>query len=196
MLSPEQQHITLPDGERLSFYPAAFAAQAPMLFQQLQSSLSWRKDVIQIAGKTLPLPRLQAWYGEKSYTYSGIYLPPQPMPPLLKKLCEQVQQLTGHDFNVVLANYYRDGNDSVGWHSDDEPELGGNPVVASLSVGAERLFSLRPKHGQPSKPLHMALPAGALLVMEAGVQQHWQHAVLKTTGIAEPRISLTFRNRV
>ena len=135
---------------------------------------------------------MQAWYGEKSYQYSGIHLPAQSFTPLLAEILQLTEQLTGHQFNVVLANFYRDGQDSVGWHSDDEKELGVNPVVATVSLGATRRFSLKPKY-EPKPPLKIDLPAGSLLVMEEGVQEAWQHAVLKDKLVQEGRISLTFR---
>lgn len=192
LLLADKQFIPLDQNTGLSFYPAVFSSQAALWYTTLRDELHWRQDNIRIAGKTQALPRLQAWYGAKNYQYSGIQLPAQNFTPLLADILKQTEQLTGHRFNVVLANFYRNGQDSVGWHSDDEKELGVNPVVATVSLGASRRFSLKPKYEQ-KPPLHIDLPSGSLMVMEAGVQEAWQHAILKGKNVIDGRISLTFR---
>jgi alkylated DNA repair dioxygenase AlkB len=142
-------------------------------------------------------PRLTAWYGDATarYSYSGLDLTPQPWTPALLALRTQVEQATGVTFNSVLLNLYRTGQDSMGWHADDEPELGPEPVIASISLGATRRFRLRPRHSQqlPHAPLGLDLPSGSLLVMRGTTQQHWQHAVPKTARPVGPRLNLTFR---
>ncbi|HEY9032557.1 MAG TPA: alpha-ketoglutarate-dependent dioxygenase AlkB [Pseudomonadales bacterium] len=193
MADDRVETIDLPGGRQLVYWPAAFAGQADDWFAQLYPIIDWRQDTIRIAGKHIPLPRLQAWYGEHAYRYSGIDMAAASAPPLLEQIRQQVEQLTGRHFNAVLANLYRNGNDSVGWHSDDEPELGPAPVIASLSLGALRRFSLRPAGGGQS--LQLELAHGSLLLMTAGVQADWQHALLKAPAIKRPRINLTFRYR-
>lgn len=192
LFSDEKEHIPLADSSGLTFFSRAFVNEADQWFSHLTDTLNWREDHIQIAGKTLKIPRLQAWYGEKPYQYSGIFLPAQTLPPVLHAIKNRVESLTGHRFNVVLANYYRDGQDSVGWHSDDEPELGLAPIVACVSLGAERSFLLKPIVRQ-AKTQQLLLPHGSLLVMEAGVQEAWQHAILKESHCKSARLSLTFR---
>ena len=196
MFDDKPQTIPLDARHSITLWPAAFADQADQWLEQLQSALAWQQDTITIAGKSLPVPRLQVWYGDNAYQYSGLTMAAKPMPPLLADIKSRVQELTGQTFNAVLANLYRNGQDSVSWHSDDEPELGPAPVIASLSLGAQRRFCLRPKQCDSGKRTvkHIELPHGSLLVMEAGMQAAWQHALLKEKGIERPRINLTFRS--
>ncbi len=185
-------HIPLRDGE-LRWYPGYLdRTEAQRLFLLLKKRIEWRQDYLYIAGRTLPIPRLQAWYGEKGYAYSGLALPPNSMLPEMKELAGVLEELLGMPFNSVLANLYRDGNDSVGWHSDDEPELGVNPCIASLSLGADRRFQLRHKRDS-SQRLSLDLTHGSLLVMGAQTQHHWRHQLAKTRRQVGARINLTFR---
>lgn len=173
--------------------PALAAADA--VFQQLREHLNWRQDTITIHGKKRAIPRLQSWYGEAhcGYTYSGLRLEPQPLPPLLKQLKAIAEELSRASFNCVLCNLYRDGNDSVGWHADDEPELGTNPTIASYSFGAERRFLIKLKHGkQRAQPV--MLPDNSLLLMSGEMQHHWLHQLPKTQRPVGGRINLTFRH--
>ncbi len=171
------------------------AAEARSLQARLTDSLHWQQTVIRVYGRTQPIPRLNAWYGEPgaSYTYSGARFVPEPFTPELTVLRERLQAFTGGHFNSVLANLYRDGNDSVGWHSDNEPELGPEPVIASISLGATRRFRLR--HAQ-YPPVSVDLHDGDLLLMTGPLQHHWQHTLPKTRRPVGARINLTFREIV
>jgi len=159
------------------------------LWQQLQ----WQQHEIFLFGRKVAQPRLSAWYGapEARYRYSGLQLEPLAWHPVLLSLQEKIENRIQHKFNSVLANAYRDGNDSMGWHADDEPELGMNPLVASVSLGARRRFLVR-KKGE-SRSSGMWLEAGSLLVMKRGCQQIYQHSLPKTRKPIGLRINLTFR---
>ncbi len=159
----------------------------------LHQELQWRTDQLAMFGKLVKLPRLQAWYGDdyQQYTYSNLTLTALPFTPSLLSLREKVSDFCQHRFNSVLANYYRDQHDSVGWHSDDEPELGEQPTIASLSFGAQRLFHL--KHKVTGEKYKIPLQSGSLLVMSGPTQHYWQHAILKTRREQPMRINLTFR---
>ena len=128
----------------------------------------------------------------QEYRYSGITLRPMPLTPTLDMILARVEALTGERFNGVLLNLYRHGNDGMSWHSDDEPELGESPVIASISLGAPRRFVLRARHDS-SVRLALDLNPGSLLLMEPPLQAHWQHAVPKTARACGARISLTWR---
>lgn len=153
----------------------------------------WRQDNIRIAGKIIPVPRLQNWFGDPatSYTYSGICLQAVSFPDWMEQLRLSVEGQTGQPFNRALVNYYRHGRDSVDWHADDEKALGPAPVIASVSLGAERVFQLR--HNLSREKLSISLPHGSLLLMGAGIQQHWQHRLAKVGDLQEPRVNFTFR---
>lgn len=187
----ENQWSELPEG-RLLWIPNYFTPeQASDYHQQLREQLAWRQDRIMMFGKQIAIPRLQAWYGDASYTYSNLKLDPLPWTSLLETLRAHCEKVADSQFNSVLANLYRDGQDSNGWHSDDEKELGTNPVIASLSFGAERRFLLR--HKVTSEKLEFNLTSGSLLIMAGETQHHWQHTIPKTKRFVEPRINLTFR---
>lgn len=180
----------------LEFRPAYWTVErADRLLQRLQQETPWRQDRIRLHGRSLPVPRLQAWYGDPGarYGYSGILLNPLPFTPLLQQLRQELEQHTGHRFNAVLLNCYRDGSDSVSWHSDDEKELGTDPVIASLSLGATRRFELRHRQRRELGKYVLDLNHGSLLLMGAGLQRHWQHQIPKQPGIAAVRLNLTFR---
>ena len=190
------QTLELPHGT-LTWYRAWLDEhEAADYFSWCSEQLQWSQPDIRIAGRTLPIPRLQAWYGDRgaSYTFSSKQFQPTAWPDKLWRLKEKIEVETQHAYNSVLANLYRDGEDSVSWHADDEPELGGAPVIASLSLGATRGFLLKPKnHAFQHKTLRLDLAAGDLLLMHDTVQQFWQHAIPKTKRCSEPRINLTFR---
>ncbi|MBF9235849.1 alpha-ketoglutarate-dependent dioxygenase AlkB [Hymenobacter sp. BT683] len=171
------------------------AAEADVLLAQLIRDVSWEHRNIRIFGKELPQPRLTAWYGDPDarYSYSGLAWEPRPWTLALHSLRQRIETATGTAFNSVLLNYYRDGRDSMGWHSDDEPELGQSPAIASLSLGATRRFRLRPRAGLDLPPFGLDLPTGSLLLMRGPTQQHWQHALPKTARPIGPRLNLTFR---
>ncbi len=175
-----------------SFYPQD---QADQLFETLRDKLPWQQDQITVAGKAIAIPRLQAWFGEAGldYTYSGLRMTPTPFSAELEKIRQRIQALTQTPFNSVLANLYRDGQDSVGWHSDDEPELGNNPTIASLSLGGTRRFLLKHKRNKLLPTFELSLHHGDLLIMGGTTQRYWRHQVPKTRLQVSPRINLTFR---
>ncbi|MEG4423572.1 alpha-ketoglutarate-dependent dioxygenase AlkB [Microcoleus sp. D3_18_C1] len=182
------------DGEVI-FYPNFFSIEeSDRLFSDLYSSINWKQDIIHFYGKKIPLPRLTGWYGDegKSYTYSGIEQHPDPWTPTLKLIKSKAEEISKVTFNSVLLNLYRDGKDSVSWHSDDEPELGKNPIIASISFGATRRFSLKHKISKDYK-IDINLLNGSLLLMKGETQHCWQHQIPKTSKFVGPRINLTFR---
>ncbi|MEG3839704.1 alpha-ketoglutarate-dependent dioxygenase AlkB [Microcoleus sp. herbarium14] len=182
------------DGEVI-FYPNFFSVEeSDRFFSDLYSSVNWRQDTIHFYGKKIPLPRLTGWYGDegKSYTYSGIEQHPEPWTPTLKIIKSKAEEISEVTFNSVLLNLYRHGKDSVSWHSDDEPELGENPIIASISFGASRRFSLKHKISKYHK-IYIDLLNGSLLLMKGETQHCWQHQLAKTLKSVEPRINLTFR---
>ena len=169
-------------------------AQAAALADRLLHGLPWQVHRVRMFGREIDSPRRSCWIGEPgaAYRYSGIRHEPHPWPPLLLPLRERLVLETGVHFNSVLANLYRDGRDSMGWHSDDEPELGEHPVLASLSLGATRRFVLRHRR-EPSRRHTLELPDGSLLVMRGQTQAQWQHALPRTAKPVASRINLTFR---
>lgn len=177
-------------------YPSAFTAiESARYMEKLRTDIGWSSASIRIAGKHLPIPRLQCWIAdpELTYTYSGMRMAPQAWPLPVLEIRARVQDLCGHEFNSVLANLYRDGNDSVSWHADDEPELGPDPIVASVSFGAERIFEFKPRQGKPGEKYRILLRSGTLLVMGKSVQRDWLHQIPKVKSRIGERISLTFR---
>ncbi len=169
--------------------------EASTLQAALLAQLSWEQPSIKIAGRELPIPRKQVWQGEAGlhYTYSGKRFEPYPWHPHIFKLKQRIEAEFSHCFNSVLCNLYRNGQDSVAWHADDEPELGPNPVIASISLGAERGFHLKPKVASDSRRHKIVLSHGSLLLMDKNVQAYWLHQVPKTKTVSAPRINLTFR---
>ncbi|QDA59939.1 alpha-ketoglutarate-dependent dioxygenase AlkB family protein [Hymenobacter jejuensis] len=189
--------LGLPNAEVLfdpDFLPAT---EADVLLQELTDTIPWRQESLVLYGKPVLQPRLTSWHGDAAarYRYSGLSLEPQPWTPALQRLRHQVEAAAGTVFNSVLLNLYRAGQDSMGWHADNEPELGPEPVIASVSLGAVRRFRLKPRdpHRTPHEPLSLDLPSGSLLLMQGSTQQHWLHAVPKTTRPVGPRLNLTFR---
>ncbi|WP_317173912.1 alpha-ketoglutarate-dependent dioxygenase AlkB family protein [Pontibacter aquaedesilientis] len=166
--------------------------ESDLYLQRLAEQVAWQQEEIKMFGKQLPLPRLTAWYGDKGYTYSGLYNAPQPWLPVLQELKERVEAASGDKYNSVLLNYYRHGQDSMGWHSDDEKSLG--PGIASVSFGGERGFAFRHRERKDIPPVKLTLQHGSLLLMQGNTQRHWQHQLPKTSRPIAPRINLTFRN--
>ena len=158
--------------------------------QSLLHDIQWQEEHYTIYGKRVTAPRLVAWYGdsESSYRYSGISHTPLPWLPLLAELKIQIEQQSQHTFNSVLCNLYRNGQDSMGWHADKEPELGNNPYIASLSFGEARLFKFR--HNKTKETMDVVLNNGSLLLMGGELQHHWRHSVPKTTKAKQLRIKL------
>lgn len=161
---------------------------------RLLRETDWREETVRVYGKRHLQPRLSAWVGDAGYAYSGLRLQPAPFTPLLAALHAAVETATGHAFNSVLLNYYRNERDSMGMHSDDEAELGPEPAIASLSFGAARTFVL--KHKYNKKTVRIELTDGSLLLMAGATQQNWLHGINKMTRALGPRINLTFRKIV
>ncbi|MDB9476213.1 alpha-ketoglutarate-dependent dioxygenase AlkB family protein [Dolichospermum circinale] len=182
------------DGEVILYQNFFNTQESSQLFEDLSSKVKWKQEIIQIFGKKMPIPRLTAWYGDegKSYTYSGIEQHPEPWNTTLQFIKSKVEEIAKVSFNSVLLNLYRHGKDSVSWHSDDEPELGKNPIIASVSFGATRRFSLRHKHSKNHR-IAIDLTSGSLLLMQGETQHFWQHQIAKTAKEIQPRINLTFR---
>jgi alkylated DNA repair dioxygenase AlkB len=187
--------IALPDGE-IQFIPRFLPkTRADAYFQWLLDAADWEQHEIRIGGRIVASPRLSAWYGDPgaTYRYSGLFLEPRPWLPVIEELKVQVEKASGWLFNSVLLNLYRDGSDSMGWHSDDEPELGQRPVIASISLGATRRFRLRHKKQADLEPVVVGLEHGSLLIMKGETQRFWKHQLPKTKRVSRPRINLTFR---
>lgn len=175
-------------------YPAAFSAsESAALRDTLVRQIPWRQDRLRIAGRELDVPRLQCWMGDADYAYSGIKLSAEPWHPAVVSIRERVTVLTGYEFNVVLLNYYRHGQDSVAWHADDEAELGRNPVIASVTLGAERPFQFRHKHDKTMSRHRFILGDGSILLMGETIQNNWMHQLPKVRSCDQPRLNLTFR---
>lgn len=168
-------------------------AESELLFDKLKSQLNWEQLVIKIFGKEYQTPRKESYYGDiqAEYNYSGKQLKRNDWSDLLLKLKLKLEHETGHQYNAVLANWYRDGRDSNGWHADDEKELGKNPIIASLSFGCTRRFDL--KHKDTNEKLFLELTTGSLLVMGGELQHFWKHQIPKQLKIKDDRINLTFR---
>ena len=189
-----QPPLVLP-GATLDYRPGWLQpSEADAIFARLLSETPWQQPQLFIHGRYVTTPRLTAWYGDRHarYRYSGVTHQPLPWTPLLTQLRERLQLELAQPLNAVLLNYYRDGQDSMGWHSDDEPVLGRNPLIVSLNLGATRRFDLRRVGG--SRIEHsIELEHGSLLVMSGATQHHWQHQVAKSRRVMQPRLNLTFR---
>ena len=183
--------IPIEDGELAMLARMPLPASPAQVLEQLIQETTWRAETIVLYGKRFLQPRLTAWFGEAAYTYSGLTLAPAPMTPLLNGLRSTVEDLTGHRYNSVLLNYYRDGADSMGMHSDDEPELGPAPAIASLSLGATRTFILR--HKLNKRTVKIDLTDASLLLMAGDFQKYWLHGINKTAKPTGERLNLTFR---
>ncbi|MBL1265900.1 alpha-ketoglutarate-dependent dioxygenase AlkB [Methylomicrobium sp. RS1] len=167
--------------------------EADLLFDDFYRTLAWQEEAVLIFGKACKVPRLMCWYGdpEAIYRYSGVEHRPLPWTGELTEVRARIELCSGYAFNSVLANLYRDERDSMGYHADNEKELGINPAIASLSLGDSRLFRLR--HKKRRENLDIVLEHGDLLVMAGTLQHHWVHALPKTRQVKHPRINLTFR---
>ena len=188
------QNILPYDGE-VYLYPGFFnKAESDEYFQLLTESIEWQQDKMKIYGKEVNLPRLTAWYGDHltDYSYSGISMKSKSWTPGLLSIKKRIEEFSGIKFTSVLLNYYRDGNDSVSWHRDNEKVLRINPVIASVSFGATRTFKFR--HVNDFSVIRsVELEHGTFLLMKGETQHKWQHQIPKSRKVIKPRISLTFR---
>ncbi|MFT5322163.1 MAG: alkylated DNA repair dioxygenase AlkB [Pseudohongiellaceae bacterium] len=193
--SPQtSEKLQIADADIQLFPHFLSVTKADLYFDEFKTQMPWQQDSLNFGGKSVLIPRLQVWVGDKHshYAYSGLSLSPLPWTPVLEKLKKLVEKACNSEFNSVLLNYYRDGRDSVAWHSDDEKELGSEPIIASLSLGVSRRFQLKHKIKKHLKS-SCELGNGSLLVMGKGVQQYWQHQVPKQAEVDTGRINLTFR---
>lgn len=190
----EKIDLNLPDAE-VTYYPNFLnLEEANYLFEHLHTSVAWKQDDICVFGKTYPQPRLTHLFAtnEKPYSYSNITMHPSVFPEYLEKIKTKIEALTGSAFSTCLANLYRNGQDSNGWHADNEKELGQNPLIVSLSLGASRWFHLKHRDNKLLKT-KIELTHGSLLVMQGTTQHHWLHQIPKTKKVSNARINLTFR---
>ncbi len=188
----ELRPLPIVDGE-LHFIER-LALSGDDFLQRLVAETAWREYMITVWGKRHLQPRLSAWYGDASYRYSGMTLDPLPFTALQREIKQAVELASGCQFNSVLLNYYRDGNDSMGFHSDDESELGLQPAIASVSFGDPRTFIL--KHKRLPQTLKLSLGNGSMLLMAGHTQTNWQHGINKERRFCGPRVNLTFRKIV
>jgi len=181
------------DGELYLYRSFYGTSRAQQLFQQLLRQIDWQQERLFIYGRWCNVPRLMCWYGDEGadYRYSGVRHRPTPWLPVLTQLKQELEAACQCSFNSVMANLYRNGQDSMGCHADDEKELGENPVIASLSLGASR--TLRFKHVDRGAKMDIDLENGDLLLMAGCIQQHWRHELPKTRKPKSARINLTFR---
>jgi len=187
------QRIELTNGW-LEFYPDFLSiTESDDLYHHCLKELPLQQGIIILFGKIHDIPRLESFHSEhgKSYGYSGKRLYTHPFDQRIKEIKIRIEKATGYSFNSVLINYYRNGTDSNGWHADNEPELGKNPIIASLSLGAQRRFDL--KHNLGTEKISLELTNGSLVIMGGALQHHWKHQIPKQLKITEGRINLTFR---
>lgn len=198
-MSPHGQHLDLADAS-VALYPALLAPDvADRLFERLRADIAWRQERLSLFGREVLQPRLIAWHGDPdcAYTYSGLSLEPAPWTPELSEILEHIERARpGAGFNSVLLNLYRDGRDSVGWHSDDERTLGSEPEIASVSLGAVRTFQLKHRTRGDLERIDLRLPHGSMLWMAGSTQRCWKHCLPKRAGAVGARINLTFRRVV
>jgi len=190
----EEGKLTKIENGEYIYFPSFFnKSESDGFFADLKNNIVWKQESMNMYGKKVNFPRLTAWYGnnDKPYSFSGITLNPLQWTNTLLKIKSQIETKADVNFNSVLLNLYRDGNDSISWHTDAEPELGSNPVIASVNFGATRTFQLR--HIQTKEKIEIELVNGSLLIMQGELQHFWQHQVPKTSKKVNERINLTFR---
>jgi alkylated DNA repair dioxygenase AlkB len=193
-LFPQTRRLDMPGAEVTLHETPDLGATPDALFELLRDTSAWEQRSIFIHGKgEIPQPRLICWHGDAEYSYSNIRMTVNPWTPVLDEMRRRIEAITGAKFNSVLLNYYRDGRDSIAQHSDNEPELGRHPTIASVSLGAERIFDMTRKDGT-CKPVHIPLGHGSLIVMSGDTQRNWKHGIAKTRDRVGGRINLTFRD--
>jgi alkylated DNA repair dioxygenase AlkB len=186
--------LNIPDAE-ITYLPTFLKKEeADAVFNELIQNTPWQQDEITVYGKKHLQPRLTALYGNEGipYSYSNITMQPHSWTSLLQKIKSQIESITETNFTTVLLNYYRNGSDSNGWHADNEKELGTNPIIASLSLGAKRTFQLK-HNSDPTLKKSLILEHGSLLLMQGTTQHFWKHQIPKTSKTIDSRINLTFR---
>lgn len=191
--NPKEGLTVIENGEYI-YYPNFFPkSESDILLKGLRNNIVWKQESMNMYGKKINFPRLTAWYGnnDKSYSFSGIILQQLPWTSEILLIKNKIELISKTVFNSVLLNLYRDGNDSISWHTDAEKELGINPIIASVNFGATRKFQLR--HIKTKEKLEIELTHGSLLIMQGELQHFWQHQVPKTSKPVGERINLTFR---
>lgn len=185
----------IPDSEAILRDDLDWGIAPDIALSRLIAEIPWRQESITLFGKTHRQPRLICWMGDPgcAYTYSGKRHKPELWHPLVRRLKDRAEAIAMAHFNSVLLNYYRDGQDSMGYHADDETELGERPVIASLSFGAQRIMHFRHKYDRSIATQKIMLTDGSLLIMHGACQTDWKHAIPKTRMAIGPRINLTFR---
>lgn len=191
--NPKEGLTVIENGEYIFFQNFFSKAESDLLLKGLRNNIVWKQESMNMYGKRIDFPRLTAWYGnnDKPYSFSGITLQPLPWSSEILIIKNKIEPIAKTEFNSVLLNLYRDGNDSISWHTDAEKELGLNPVIASVNFGATRKFQLR--HIKTKEKLEIELTHGSLLIMQGELQHFWQHQVPKTSKPVVERINLTFR---
>lgn len=186
--------MDMPDADVRLAAPLFSEQEANRLFTVLRRDIQWQQKEIRLYGRIHPQPRLTAWYGDPdtAYSYSGITLTALPWTPVLLAIKDRVEEVSQATFNSVLLNLYRDGSDSMGWHADDEPELGKNPIIASVSLGQPRILQMKHRY-KSSEKQSIPLANGSLLLMRGTTQHHWLHQVAKSRRPMGERINLTYR---
>lgn len=190
----KKEFINLPNAE-LVYFPVFYnEEESNLLYKKLFNAIPWEQHKIKLFGKEILQPRLTAFYGEpeRSYSYSGLEMKPREFNQDLLEIKQKCSAYADATFNSCLANLYRNGSDSMGWHADNEKELGTKPVIASVSFGAERIFHLKHKK-DPTARYKIRLQHGSLLIMKGETQDFWKHQLPKTRKEVSPRINLTFR---
>lgn len=190
---PKEGLTVIENGEYI-FYTNFFTkSESDILLKGLQKNIVWKQESMNMYGKKIDFPRLTAWYGnnDKPYYFSGITLQPLPWTNEIYEIKNKIEKIAKTEFNSVLLNLYRNGNDSISWHTDAEKELGINPVIASVNFGATRKFQLR--HIKTKEKIEIELTHGSLLIMQSELQHFWQHQVPKTSIPVGERINLTYR---
>lgn len=190
--SPQKLRLT---GAEVLLWHNVLRGNEVRFLRKLIEETPWRQEHVTLWGRTYPQPRLVAWYADagQRYSYSGVTLEASPFTALLREIKTYVEELCGDHFNSVLLNYYRDQRDSMGFHADDERELGARPSIASLSLGEERPFIMKHRSRKDINDLRITLASGSLLLMRGATQSNWKHGVPKSSKPMGPRINLTFR---
>ena len=189
------ERLPIEDADITIHYDLPLPWEYGELLRHLVEATPWQSQRVKVWGKSVPQPRLIAWYGDAgaTYSYSGIVLSPHIWTKTIQQLRECIEDIAEHRFNSVLLNYYRDHRDGMGLHSDDEPELGPMPTIASLSLGEERRFQLKHRHRKDMRAISIPLPNGSLLVIRGETQRFWKHGIPKQKAPCGPRVNLTFR---
>jgi alkylated DNA repair dioxygenase AlkB len=192
---PQTELLSMVDADVIFYRDYFCKEESDKLLHELLRGIEWKQDSIKYYGKEMDLPRLTAWYGDfdTSYTYSNIAMKSSEWTPTLLYVKEKVEEVAGVEFNSVLLNLYRNGKDSVSWHRDNEPELGKNPVIASVSFGDKRRFQFKHISKKELGRVDVDLTHGSLLIMKGSTQEFWLHQIPKTSKLVNPRVNLTFR---